>query len=356
MNSLPRILGMGLLVVLAALVALLASAAWQDARRHAPGMTREDLAVVEAANSEGGKATTRTRIVAVTQKTALGLAVAAFALTVMLTFSLAPRPGWRTETRQPFASAPSEMKALTTLARSSMAQGEELNRERDVRRRAEEDAQLKQQLLTQSLDERIRLGRDLHDGIIQSLYAVGLTIESVRPLVTSDPQEAERRLESTRAGLNATIRDVRDYITGLAPENLRRDGFAHALGALLEELRAGGATEFELSVDGDAASLLTPEQSLQTLQIAREAVSNALRHGRASRIKLRLEHDADKVCLLVQDNGVGFDPTFRREGGQGLPNMEARALQLGATLHVTSARTEGSRVLATLPILKPAAS
>jgi signal transduction histidine kinase len=246
------------------------------------------------------------------------------------------------------------MNALTTLARSSVAQGEELNRERDVRRRAEEDAQLKQQLLTQSLDERIRLGRDLHDGIIQSLYAVGLTIESVRPLVTSDPQEAERRLESTRAGLNATIRDVRDYITGLAPENLRRGGFAHALGKLLEDLKAGGSAEFEVSVDGAAAARLTPDQSLQTLQIAREAVSNAIRHGRATRITLRLEQQGESVSLLVQDNGVGFDPELRRDGGHGLPNMEARARQLGATLHVTSAPAEGSRILASLPAARPA--
>ena len=125
-----------------------------------------------------------------------------------------------------------------------------------MRRRAEEDAQLKQQLLTQSLDEKIRLGRDLHDGIIQSLYAVGLTLETVRALVKSNPAEADRQLEHTRAGLNETIRDVRAYITGLAPENLRRGGVANALSALLAELKAGRSAQFDITIDGDAASLL----------------------------------------------------------------------------------------------------
>lgn len=355
MNSLPRILGMGLLVVLAALVAVLAGAAWQAARLNSSAPQPSSTETSVAAPAQPAPAATRPALIArLTQRSALGLAVAAFALAVMLAFSLAPRPVWRTDTQRPFAASRSEMNALTSLAKSSVAQGEELNRERDVRRRAQEDAQLKQQLLTQSLDERIRLGRDLHDGIIQSLYAVGLTIESVRPLVRSNPPEADRRLESTRAGLNETIRDVRDYITGLAPENLRRGGFAHALGALLPELQASGTAEFDLSIDGEAAALLTPDQSLQALQIAREAVSNALRHGSATRVSLRMHHDNDKVCLLIQDNGTGFDPTHRRDGGHGLLNMEARARQLGATLHVTSRVNEGSRVLATLPVLKPA--
>ncbi len=213
MNSLPRILGMGLLLVLAALVALLASSALREARRSSPAPRVAAPVSVDSAADPGRRPT---QLAVASRRLALALAIGAFALGVMLIVSLSLRPP-RTETREPFAATRSEINTLASLAKTSVAQGEELNRERDVRRRAEEDAQLKQQLLTQSLDEKIRLGRDLHDGIIQSLYAVGLTLETVRALVKSNPAEADRQLEHTRAGLNETIRDVRAYITGLAP-------------------------------------------------------------------------------------------------------------------------------------------
>jgi signal transduction histidine kinase len=259
----------------------------------------------------------------------------------------------RGNSRAPFQATRAEVGTLAKLAQSSVAQGEELSRERDVRRRAEEDARLKQQLLTQSLDEKIRLGHDLHDGIIQSLYAAGLTLESVRALVKSNPDEAERQLEVTRASLNEAIRDVRAYVVGLAPENLRRAGFAHALSGLLGELRAGREAEFDMKIDDEAAALLTPEQSIEALQIAREAVSNALRHGGATRITLRMHKGDREVCLLVQDNGAGFNTSHRRDGGHGLVNMHARAERIGASLRVTSAPGEGARVLATVPVLHP---
>jgi signal transduction histidine kinase len=346
----PRILGMGLLVVLASLVALLAASAWRDVR---PVSTAGEIRAATSSGPEAPAAPSTARLTAITTRMALALSLTAFGLAVLLAFSLTMRSPGRLDTRQPFAATRSEVSTLASLAKTSVAQGEELSRERDVRRRAEEDAQLKQQLLTQSLDEKIRLGQDLHDGIIQSLYAVGLTLESVRELVKQDPAEADRRLEKTRAGLNDTIREVRAYITGLAPENLRRSGFAHALEALLVELGAGRNARFDVQIDGDAAALLSPDQSLHALQIAREAVSNALRHGGASVVTLKMHKSEREVCLLIQDNGRGFNPGRARDGGHGLLNMQARARSLGATLNVTSHPAEGARVLATLPILHP---
>jgi len=242
------------------------------------------------------------------------------------------------------------MGTLAKLAESSVAQGAELSRERDVRRRAEEDVQLKQHLLAQSLDEKIRLGRDLHDGIIQSLYAVGLTLESLRALMKADPAAAESRLEQTRAALNATIRDVRTYITGLAPDNLKRASFGQALQSLLAELRAGRVVQFDIKVDDEATALLTPEQTVEALQIAREAVSNALRHGGASVVTVRVHKGDREVGLLVQDNGTGFESGGGHEGGHGLFNMQARAESIGARLRLTSQPHEGTRVVLTLPV------
>jgi signal transduction histidine kinase len=298
------------------------------------------------------------RLALLYQRAAAGLALFAAGL-LGLWFALVAfawrRPRPEAVSRSPWAAARAEMSGLTQLAKTSAAQEEELDRERDVRRRAEEDVQLRQHLLAQSLEGKIRLGHDLHDGIIQSLYAVGLTLESVRTLLASDPAEADRRLEKCREGLNGTIRDVRAYITGLGPENLRRIGFAQALDALVAELRADRAVNFDLRIDHEATARLSPEQSIDALQITREAISNSLRHGRATAVTVRVQHSDGEIGLLVQDNGRGFDPAAAAAAGHGLGNMRARAQRLGASVRVDSRPGGGTRVVVTLPVVSSAA-
>ncbi len=351
MNPLPRFLAIALFVALAALVSLLAIGAWRGPR---------SASEAEPAYAAGTSARVPPdpavkpahRAVVLLQRFTFGLGVVSLGLSMALLFSLAWRPARGSESLAPFSAARTEIDTLARLAKTSVAQGEELSRERDVRRRAEADAQLQQHLLSSSLQEKIRLGHDLHDGIIQSLYATGLTIESVRALLQSDPKEADRRLEQTRAQLNEAIREVRGYITGLAPERLREARFADAVETTLAELRAGRATRFDVTIDHDAAAHLSPAQMVEALQILREAVSNALRHGAASLITVRVHQGDGQLCLLVQDNGAGFDPAKRRQGGHGLSNMQARAARIGATLRVSSQPGEGARVVAMLPILQ----
>ena len=359
MHPLPRILAPVLLVVLAALLAVLVAPAWTRARGEAEKRETgaSSPARVDApASGTGGAAAaaTTTRMVRFRERTVLALGAAAFGLAVVLAFSLTLRPQAAGGAKPPLDAVRTEMNTLARLAQNSVAQGAELSRERDVRRRAEEDATLKQQLLAQSLEERIRLGRDLHDGIIQSLYAVGLTLEAARAMLRTDADDADRRLEQARSAINDTIRDVRTYITGLAPENLRRAGFAQALDSLLTELQASRDTRFDVKIDDEAAARFSADQGLQVLQILREAVSNALRHGCASLITLRVHQSDREVCLLVQDNGIGFAAGTRRPGGNGVGNMHARAKALGAELRITSQPGEGTRIVATIPIVQPA--
>ncbi|MEY4939428.1 MAG: hypothetical protein RIQ93_1163 [Verrucomicrobiota bacterium] len=343
MNPLPRFLALALFVALSALVALLAGSLWQRGR--GDGLVGLPTGVTVTAPPQSRQA------LVLSQRLALALATIALALTILLLASRPTRPADSTLR----VAAGSDVKTLARLAKSSLAQGAQLDREREVRHRAEEDVRLKQRLLSQSLDEKMRLGRDLHDGIIQSLYAVGLTLESVRELMRSDPGEADRRLEQIRASLNNAIRDVRAYITGLAPANLHRAGFAQAVNGICHEMGAGRDAHFDVRIEEEAAALLTPDQSLEALQIAREAMSNALRHGGASRITVRVHKSDKEVCLLVQDNGAGFDAAARRDGGHGLANMQARAERLSAALRISSQPGEGTRIVATLPILSPSA-
>jgi signal transduction histidine kinase len=346
MNPLPRLLGLSLFVVLATLTALLA----------VPLLTRpaSEAASPPAATAKPAATSDvspyKARLAALPKRLELPLAVTSLALTVALLITLALRPSPAGVSKAPFALARADIGTLSILAKSSVAQGEALEHEREVRQRAEADALLNQRLLMQSLEEKIRLGHDLHDGIIQSLYATGLTIEAARALAREDPAEADRRLAQCREGLNATIREVRTYLKGLTPEHLRHAGFAHAVRTLATELSAGRTVGIDVTMDEDAVALLSPEQTTEALQVVREAISNSLRHGGATTLTVRLHRDDREVCLLVQDNGRGFDAAHAAGTGHGLGNMQARASRLGATLRLESATGAGTRVVFTLPL------
>ena len=245
-------------------------------------------------------------------------------------------------------SAAPEFDSLTHLAKTTVRQSADLERERGERLRADEDLHFQQILLNRSLEEKIQLGRELHDGVIQSLYATGLTLEAAKNQLPSNPTEAARQLETGLKALNSTIRDVRGYISGLSPDKLREQSFAESVLSLTQTLGGGRTTTFDLRIDETAAGKLTDTQSTDLLQIIREAVSNSLRHGRASKITLRLHESDGQIGLSVEDNGQGFDPARLSVRGHGLDNIKARADRIHAGLRVTSALSEGTRIVLTL--------
>lgn len=356
MNPLPRLLALGIFVVLVMLATVLGVAAWQRPR---PAPVDTTASPAQSNVAEGGArppSARGARLAQLHSRLAFGLVLLALVLAVALLVSLAFKP-LRTNgntSRPPFAVSRAEMTNLEHFAKTSVAQGAALARERDVRQRAEEEAYARQLMIDHALEEKIRLGRDLHDGMIQSLYATGLTVESARDLLRHDPAEAERRLDTSLQMVNATIKDVRAYITGLSPDNVRRDHVITALASVTEELRAGRDVAFEFKIDDTAAARLTGEQVSQTVQIVREAVSNALRHGEARQIIVRL-HEGDRaVCVAIQDDGRGFTVPKHGGGGHGLANMRARAESAGGNLQLTSAPGTGTRVVLTLPILPSA--
>ena len=274
---------------------------------------------------------------------------AGLVMMVIVASSLWRRSHGQADTHTPWRLNRQEMGSLEKLAQTSIAQGSALSAERGARQRTEQNLALNQRLLNQALEEKIHFGRDLHDGLIQSLYAVGLTLESAKPLLQANPAEAEQRLEQCLAQLNRAIRGVRDYITGLAPDKLRRINFTRAVELMLAEL--GGARKITLAatIDEDATNALAPAQTTEILQIVREAMSNSLRHGQATELTVRLHRNDREIGLLVQDNGLGFTPDDNG-GGFGLGNMQARATQLQATLRIDSQPNSGTRVIITLPL------
>jgi signal transduction histidine kinase len=205
-----------------------------------------------------------------------------------------------------------------------------------------------QQQLRRSMDERERIGRNLHDDIIQSIYAVGLNLEDCRRLTVHSPQEAESRLVSAINVLNNTIRSVRGFISGLEPKILNGREFRTALKSLA--LTSGdGHDQFHIEVDPTAANRLTSIQATQLLHISKEAMSNSLRHAQASSVAVSLYPITSGVCLEIKDNGAGFQPETTNGAGHGLRNMTARAREIAAELQILSAPGQGCRILVTVP-------
>lgn len=215
-----------------------------------------------------------------------------------------------------------------------------------------ENARLHQQVAGYAIvQERDRIGRDLHDGIIQSLYAVSLSLEDVPDLMALSPTDAAGRVDAAIDSLQDSIRELRNFIYGLRPEALDGADVATGIVALAEQFGYNTLVDVELDVDADAGRDISPEHGAELLQLVREALSNAARHARARHVIVSFRNESDdRTGLVVADDGVGFDSSAAVPAGHhGLGNMRARADAIGATLRIESASGQGTRIIVRLP-------
>lgn len=256
--------------------------------------------------------------------------------------------------RTPWAAARAQAVGMEHFAKISNERTAALAQEHNARLRAEENLQVNRTLLDRSVDERIRLGRELHDNICQTLYAVCLTLESVQKKSTLAP-ELSQRFDQCMLELRRLNREVRDYLQELEPAGVNGQSFTGALAGLIESFAAEDGVRIEQKVDREIATLIPPPQIADIMNILREAVSNSLRHGRARHITLLAGRSDQQVVLAVHDDGCGFLPLApRSKAGHGLGNMDARASALGGNLRIESAPGKGTRVLLTLPVASSA--
>jgi len=203
------------------------------------------------------------------------------------------------------------------------------------------------------LEERERFGMDLHDGIIQSIYATGLTLDSLRLLLESSPEKVEGMLDQVIGSLNSVIRDIRSYILDLQPTRVRSIHLADALKELAREFKANTLIEVELKLEEQAIDLIERKKSSDLFLIAQEALANVAKHAEATRVWLNVRHVDDEVLLQVIDNGRGFDPEdHQRMLGHGLSNIEERANTIGGSWHIASSSGEGTTVTVRLVVEK----
>lgn len=212
---------------------------------------------------------------------------------------------------------------------------------------AEEELRRSELQLRRMLEERARLSQDLHDGIIQTAYAVGMHLEECQRMIQeSDDGGAQRTLEAAIDTLNGAIRDIRRFITapGSAPVE-SEDGIATRLHELGRTLEAARVLRVDIDVDPKVEATLTPDESHHLLCIAREALSNSMRHARAGRASIGLKRSRGKIRFEARDDGVGFEPDKLPLRGQGLRNINARASLMGARLKLESAPGAGTRIV-----------
>jgi signal transduction histidine kinase len=239
-----------------------------------------------------------------------------------------------------------EFGRLARLVSASFEQRSQLEREVEERRRMEAALRRSEDEVRSSADLKNRLARDLHDGVIQSLYAAGLGLEGVRGLMRDDPTSAQQRIEAVQQALNQTIRDVRGFINGLEPEAHTNVPFDQALRTLVGTLQALHGVRIDLDLPPGESPALTPAEEVHALQIVRESVSNALRHAQPKRVAVSFRKTAAGRMLVITDDGRGFDAEeVERRGHSGLANLAARAREIGGALTVESALGKGTRVI-----------
>jgi len=198
------------------------------------------------------------------------------------------------------------------------------------------------------LDERERLMLELHDSSIQSIYAIGLTLENTRRMLQKNPAAAENAIADAGANLNLVIQDLRAFITAE-----RRGAYSGA--EFMEEIErmlpaaAQGVPRFSVEVDRAIIPGLAPQQAAHLLRIAREAISNIVRHASARNARLVLARQGDRVHLEISDDGVGIGAQAEARLGMGLHHIEARARRLRGNARIEAAPQHGTRVAVEFP-------
>jgi signal transduction histidine kinase len=193
-------------------------------------------------------------------------------------------------------------------------------------------------------EERVRLARELHDSVTQSLYSVTLYAEAAAELINSgETATAVEHLHELRDTAQEALREMRLLIFELRRPALEKSGLAAALQARLDAVEIRGGVHAELQVEG--GEHLPAAVQAELYNIIQEALNNVLKHARAKSVSIRLRFEGAGADVEVSDDGVGFEPSAGRlAGGFGIAGMKERAQKIGGTLEIESAPGKGTKV------------
>ncbi len=203
------------------------------------------------------------------------------------------------------------------------------------------------------LEERERIGMDLHDGIIQSIYGVGLSLENVRLMLKDDPTHVPERIDHAIADLNSTIRDIRTYILDLTPRRLNDENLMQGIQRLANEFRVNTLVDVNLVGSMEEVEDLPESQAIALFHICQEGLANIAKHARARKVSVSVWTSTDRALMEISDDGRGFDPQNVTSAlGHGLTNMQTRAHNIGGDIEITSEPGGGTTLLVWVPFTR----
>ncbi|MCB2213877.1 GAF domain-containing sensor histidine kinase [bacterium] len=200
------------------------------------------------------------------------------------------------------------------------------------------------------LEERERIGMDLHDGVIQSIYAVGLTLEHARLLLEEEPEQTRTRINQSIKDLNSTIRDLRAFIMDMRPRQLYEEDLMDGLQRLVNEFRANTLLDAKLTGPSEGLEDLPDAYAIALFHICQEALANVAKHAQAKKVEVMVWTTPERVLMEVHDDGRGFDSDkVQLTLGHGVSNMQTRARNVGGDLEITTEPDEGTTILVWMP-------
>jgi len=201
------------------------------------------------------------------------------------------------------------------------------------------------------VEDRERIARELHDGIVQSLFAVGLSLLSAEPLAAREP--VRERIREAVDSIDRVIADLRRYIFGLKPQAVGMETLGHAVTTLATEFQARTQVVTAVEVDSRLADLTGPHVE-EVVQVAREALSNVARHAHATTCRVSLHYETPQAVLVIDDDGRGFDPGDVPGHGYGMTNLRERAAAIEGVLEIASQPGQGTTLKLRFPLEAPA--
>lgn len=198
--------------------------------------------------------------------------------------------------------------------------------------------------------DRERIARDLHDGVIQLLFGVGMELQAAGARL-DQPELIRTHVAQSLQNLDAAMRDLRGYVHGLRPGILAGRRLNDALSLVAREFEASSGVKVVLAIDAQTATDLAPIAA-QLIQITREALSNVARHAQATTCRLSLMKERERAVLEIDDNGRGFATAAVGGDGLGLHNIRERVASLGGEVSINSEPAHGTIVRVELPLAK----
>ena len=202
--------------------------------------------------------------------------------------------------------------------------------------------QASEQRLSALLYDRSRIGRELHDSVLQALYSIKLTLEQTSGLHQGAPQAGPRTHNQAEDQLNTVIEDIQRMIASVESDPADPFRLVSELQALAQAIEDVSEVRIRVEIDPTAEEILTSEEAHELITIAREALSNCVCHAHATRVVIALRHVGTRVQLSIRDNGSGFDVEIGRDKGPGFSRMEERIRKIGGRLNVQSTVGRGT--------------